>query len=196
MHIANIARRDVVIIILRYLSKEDMFRLQRVCQLWYREKIPTAMQMVSLPNDALRRKLIVMFTKNSATDDFKYPPFELNTLKKYWELLKTPQPFLDFDNSEYEEWDARSGCYAGMRHKKSAREHGIVSVRRPFGRILESGWIEGRQHGIARWLKKDGVQIELFSYGTRLAVIDYEADLTEKVREDPMNLLGDFQIQE
>ena len=196
MQIVNISRRDVVIIMLRFLSKEDMFKMQRVCQNWYREKVPTAMQVVLLPNDIMRRKLIVMLMQNSITETFKYPPLELSTLKKYWALLKTPQPFLDFDNSEYEEWDARSGCYAGMRHKMSAREHGIVSVRRPFGRILESGWVEGRQHGLARWLKADGIQVELYSYGERLAVIDYEPNLTEKVRDDPMNLLDDFQIQE
>ena len=82
---------------------------------------------------------------------------KLSTLKKYWAVLNTSQPFLDDDNAEFEEWDSRSGCYAGMRHKVSAREHGILSVRRPFGRILESGWVEGRQHGLSRWLTKEGI---------------------------------------
>ena len=89
-------------------------------------------------------KLIVMFRKNAVSEDFKFPPLQLSTLKKYWALLKTAQPFLDAENADYEEYDTCSGCYLGMRHKVTAREHGILTVRRPFGRILESGWVEGR----------------------------------------------------
>ena len=104
------------------------------------------MKSVPLPHDLLRMKLIVMFAKNASTENFKYPPFKLSTLKRYWNLplLQTSVPLFDFENIEFEEWDECSGCYAGMRHKTSAREHGIVSVKRPFGKILESAWIEGR----------------------------------------------------
>ena len=182
MHAAIIWKRDVALIILRCLSREDMHKMQFVCKRWYREKIPIAMKSVPLPHDLLRMKLILMFAKNASTENFTYPPFKLSTLKKYWVLLKTSVPLFDFENIEVEEWNGFSGCYAGMRHKTSAREHGIVSVRRPFGKILESAWIEGRQHGLSRWLKSDGMEVELYSHGNLLASIHYNIDLTERVR--------------
>ena len=122
-------------------------------------------------------------------------PMTVELFQKYWNKAECgqsvsckPTPLMNFDEAYYSVWDyvgSHSVPIApctnyGMRHAKSGREHGIVRSVFPGGDILESTYIDGKQHGLSRLISQKGMYMLDEDEDDNVEIEFYRNDLLEE----------------
>lgn len=100
---------------------------------------------------------------------------------------------MDHDACEFARWDHGGQLFLGMRKKGTFSQRlGVVRQLTPNGAVFECSYKENRLHGFSVKIYNDAIQYYLHKEGKMVARVCFDAELKEKYRTDPKNLLGDF----